>query len=76
MKVEVEDLHLLATLAGQHPQLKAFLQARLDGYVNQLLSVSDETTLRNAQGRAAELRDLIRLLNDARGTLQKIQQTR
>lgn len=56
---------MFARLAQNEPHLKVWLEGQLAGVHDLLISNVNETQLRQAQGRAQTLRELVKLLDSA-----------
>ncbi len=58
--------------ADEFEPLRAFLTGRLDELKTNLVTLADPHNVRVMQGRAQELTDFLRLIEDARGTIERL----
>ncbi len=63
----LQDWRVLESIAVQSPQYQKLLQRLLDDQIKTLLLPGEDRVVRHAQGRAAQLQDLINLLAEAPG---------
>lgn len=66
LKLTADELQILAQVAGTFPKLRELLKRRYDEHVDSMVQAADDSRLRQTQGRAAELRELIKLFDEAR----------
>lgn len=68
---QIDELKLLAAVNAAFPQFREVLQRQLDDKIKYMLSAQDDVVMRQSQGSARTLTDLIARLGQAKDTLER-----
>lgn len=76
MHYNTDDLEYFARLAAEKPKLREYLVKRYEQNLITVLQPGPDSIVQLARGRAAELRELITLLDSSKDQLEKLKSPR